>query len=281
MSSIRQAVIVSDLHAGCKFGLCPPGGVLLDGGGRYRPSRPQERLYEFWEHAWSEWVPHVTKGEPYAVVVNGDILDGVHHRSVTQIDHNLTTQREIAYELLAPVRDRANKMYMVRGTESHVGQSGQDEEEVAKRLGAVRDERGMHSRYELWMDLGGALVHCAHHIGTTGSMAYETSALMRELAELMGDSARWGHEPPDVVVRSHRHRHVEIRVPTRHVYGICFTTAAWQLRTPFAYKVPGGRVATPHIGMSLIRYGDEEIYTRHLVETIPRSKTARPKVETV
>lgn len=278
MTRVRQAVIVSDIHAGCKFALCPPGGVSLDHGGRYKPSRSQEKLHEFWQHGWDTWVPQVTRGEPYAVVCNGDILDGVHHRANTQITHNMEDQRSIAYEILAPIRDRAAKLYMVRGTEAHVGQGAQDEEAVAKRLDAVRDEHGHYSRYELWMQLGTALVHCSHHIGTTGSMAYETSAPMRELAELLGDSARWGNTPPDVVVRSHRHRHVQIQIPTRQIYAICFTTAAWQLRTPFAYKVPGGRVATPHIGMSLVRCGDEEVYTRHYVQTIPRNKVAHPRV---
>lgn len=278
---ITNLVVVSDLHCGCQLGLCPPGGIMLDNGGRYRPSRPQEKLHELWAYFWDEWVPNATRGEPYAVLINGDSLDGVHHRSVTQISHNLETQRRIGYEILAPVRDRATKLYMVRGTEAHVGQSGQDEEELAKDLGAVRDEGGRCSRHELWVQVGRALVHAAHHIGTTGSMAYETSAVMKELAELFADSARWGDSPPDVVVRSHRHRHIEISTPTRNVYGRAFTTAAWQLRTPFAFKVPGGRVSTPHIGGSLIRSGDEEIYTRHFVQTIPRSKTARPTVEVV
>lgn len=269
-------MILSDLHCGCQFALCPTK-VQLDGGGTYKPNKPQTKLLDLWRYAWGTWVPKVTKGEPFAVVVNGDTLDGVHHGSVTQITHNLETQRRIAYEILAPIRDKASALYITRGTEAHVGKSAQDEEELAKDLGAEKDENGRHSRYELWLQLGKALVHCAHHIGTTGSMAYETSALMRELAELMSDSARWGSTPPDVVVRSHRHRHVEVRVPTRNIYGICFTTAAWQLRTPFAYKIPGGRVATPHIGLSLVRSGDEEIYTRHFVHTIPRTRAARPR----
>jgi hypothetical protein len=276
---INNLVVISDLHCGCQLGLCPDIGAKLDNGGTYKPSRPQEKLFDLWRHFWDEWVPNATRGEPFALVVNGDALDGVHHRSVTQITHNLERQRDIAYEVIAPVAERAERLYMVRGTEAHVGQSGQDEEELARRLGAIRDEAGRHSRHELWIQIGQALVHCAHHIGTTGSMAYETSAVMKELAELMADASRWRVQPPDVVVRSHRHRHVQVQTPTANVYGIAFTTAAWQLRTPFAFKVPGGRVSTPHIGGSLIRSGDEEIYTRHFVQTISRSKTARPKVE--
>jgi hypothetical protein len=277
MTAIRQAVIFSDLHCGCQFGLCPQGKIRLDGGGTYTPPKRQRHLSELWEYAWKHWVPKATRGEPYAVVVNGDVLDGVHHNSVTQITHNLNDQRRIAYDVLAPIRDKTDAFYMVRGTEAHVGQSAQDEESLAGQLDAVRDDNGNAARYELWLALGPALVNCAHHIGTSGSMAYETSALMRELAELMIDSARWGHRPPDVVVRSHRHTHVEVRIPTQNVYGICFTTAAWQLKTPFASRVAGARTVTPHIGLSLVRRGDEEIYTRHFVQSLKRSRVATPR----
>ena len=278
---IKNLVVVSDLHCGCQQGLCPEQGVRLDGSGRYRPGTNQAKLIQFWNHFWHEWVPNVTRGEPFAVAVNGDTLDGVHHKANTQITHNLTDQRAIAYEVLAPIRDMTEHLYVVRGTEAHVGQSAENEEELARKLDAVISEDGNRSRYELWVQVGRAHVHLAHHIGTTGSMAYETSAVMKEIAEMFADSARWGHEVPDVIARSHRHRHIEVRVPTRHVYGIGFTTGAWQLRTPFAYKIPGGRVSTPHIGGSLIRSGDEEIYTRHCIQTIKRSKTARPKVEVI
>jgi hypothetical protein len=111
-----------------------------------------------------------------------------------------------------------------------------------------------------------------HHIGTTGSAHYESTAVTKELTESYTQAGRNRLEPPDVVVRSHRHRHIEVRVPTSLGYGISFVTAGWQLRTPFAYKIPGGRVMTPQIGGSLIRQGDEDLFTRHKIWDIGRSK---------
>ena len=29
----RNIIVVSDMHAGCRMGLCPPHGAKLDGGG--------------------------------------------------------------------------------------------------------------------------------------------------------------------------------------------------------------------------------------------------------
>ncbi len=268
-NKINNCIVVSDIHAGCRLSLCPPEGAALDDGGRYSLSPLQKKLWKIWETFWGEWVPAATKNEPFCVVVNGDVVDGRHHSSTTQISENLEDQAEIAYQLLWPiVQSCEGRFYMTRGTEAHVGPSGISEEALAKRLGAVKSDLGQGSRYELRLRIGKALCHFSHHIGTTSSMAYETSAVMREMAEMFADAAKWRREPPDVICRSHRHRHVEVRVPTKNRYGIGFTTAAWQLRTPFSYRVPGGRVALPQIGGSLIRQGDREAFTEHFTSHI-------------
>lgn len=272
MGNIRNVIIVSDLHCGCQFGLCPPV-VHLDGAGMYQHSKFQATVWGYWSEFWEQWVPRVTRNEPFAVVVNGDTLDGVHHKSNHQFTHNKADQQRVAEHVLRPIVEKCNgRFYMTRGTEAHVGQSAENEENLAKALGAIPDEMGRHSRFEIWMQVGSCLAHILHHIGTTGSLAYETTALMKEFAESCTEAARWGNRPPDVVVRSHRHRHAEVRVPTESTYGYCFTTAGWQLKTPFVWKIPGGRLTTPQIGGSLIRQGDEEFYTRHFTRTLPRSK---------
>src|SRR6266446_58906 len=182
--TINNLIVISDLHAGCRLALCPPSGATLDDGGRYVPSKLQVKLWNIWEEFWA-WVPVATKGEPFAVVVNGDVVDGVHHNSTTQISQNLQDQAEIAYELLWPVVEMCEgRFYMVRGTEAHVGKSGVEEEALGKRLEAKQNDLGQHARYELWIRCGKALCNIAHHIGVTSSMAYENSAVMRELAEL-------------------------------------------------------------------------------------------------
>lgn len=270
---ITNAIIISDTHCGCRLALCPPE-VSLDEGGAYKHSKLQAVIWQWWQEFWGEWVPMVTRGEPFMVIHNGDAIDGNHHDSVSQITHNLVDQQRIAYEVLAPVVKQCEGRYFhIRGTEAHVGKSGQAEEALAQQLGAIPNEDGQYARYELWLNVGQGLVHIMHHIGTTGSMAYETTALMKEFAESCSEAARWGRRAPNVIVRSHRHRNSEIKVPTADVYGICCTTAGWQLKTPFAWKIPGGRVTTPQIGGTLIRFGDEDhCYTRHKIWNISRSK---------
>lgn len=224
---------------------------------------------------WDGWVPKVTHGEPFAVVMNGDMVEGVHHNATTQISHNIEDQAEIAYQVFSPIVELCGGLfYMIRGTPSHVGQSGVDEEKLAKRLGAIPNEEGQCARYELWKRVGKGLVHFNHHIGTTSSSHHETSAINAELGAAFVEAGRWGKQCPDVIVRSHRHRCAEIRIPSEKGYAISFVTPAWQLKTPFAFKVAGARQTLPQIGGSLIRQGDEELHTRHWVKDI-----GRPRIE--
>jgi hypothetical protein len=276
LASMRNVIVVSDLHCGCRLGLCPSKPVKLDDGGTYAPSRLQKRVWSWWQEFWCEWVPRVTKGEDYGVVVNGDAVDGVHHGSTTQISHNMGDQGAIAYEVLAPIVEKcAGRFWMVRGTEAHVGKSATEEERLAERLGAIPNVDGQAARYDLWLEMGGRLIHFLHHIGATGSNAYEATAVGKELVEEYNEAARWGRKSPDCIVRSHRHRHIEVRVPTDRGFAVATVTPGWQLKTPFAWKIAGARLATPQFGGTLIRVGDEDLYTRHKVWSIEPTKAER------
>ena len=271
----RIAVVLSDLHAGCQMALCPPEGFRLDSGSIHVPKGPQAALWPVWVEFW-EWVAQVTAGEPYDLVFNGDCLDGVHHGSTTQISHNRNDQRRLAVHLLAPHVARAARYFHVRGTEAHVGQSGEDEESVARELGAVPNEEGQHARYDLWLRMGGPkgpLVHFLHHIGTTGSAAYEATAVHKELVESYAEAGRWGDEPPRAIVRSHRHRALRISLPVDDGEALAVVTPAWQLKTPFAWKIPGARLSQPQIGGTILIVGEEAgLYARSFTRRMTRSK---------
>jgi len=270
-------IVVSDLHCGCRVAICGKDPVQLDDGGTYMPSPMQLKLNSWWEEFWGEWVPEATGGEPFCVAINGDVVDGSHHNTVTQISQNLADQQSIAVKLLSPVRDLCDgRFYMIRGTEAHVGQSGQNEEKIARELGAIAGENGQRARWDLWKKIGddkrGGLVHLAHHIGTAGSSAYESSAPQRELAEAFVESGRWGEEAPRVILRAHRHRYIQNRVAGRDGEYIVAVSPAWQLKTPLAYKIMGGRQSQPQIGGLMVRFHKGELFVRPFVRGISRSK---------
>jgi hypothetical protein len=256
--------------------LLPPEGITLDEGIHVGPSDIQLKMWEYWKDFWDRWVPIVTRKDKYAVVLVGDALDGVHHGSVSQISHNLADQAKIAMSILEPIVDKAKGgFYLIRGTEAHTGPSGQQEEMLGKVLGAIPNDKGMYATYDLWKRIGpSGLVHFLHHIGTTSSNAYESTALMKEVSEEYVESARWGEEPPNVVIRAHRHRHIKVTVAGRKGDIIGEVLPGWQAKTSFAWKIAGARLSIPQFGGVLIKWGDEqEVYTRDMVYSIGRSPT--------
>ena len=263
-------MLVSDTHIGCRLGLCPEKGVPLDEG-FYHPSRAQKIVWKWWEEFW-RWVEHTTNGEPYSVVFNGDALDGVHHSSVTQWSHNMEDQRRAAQMVLGPIAKKAARYYHIRGTEAHVGKSGQDEEALGKALGAIPNEDGQHARWDLWLRSGPYLGHYTHHIAGVHSPMSEATGIHAELVQAFVEAGRWGDEPPDYVARSHRHRQYEVRFATQKGYALGVISPAWQLKTPFTHKITGARMTQPQFGGVILVAGDDQLYTKSFVRRIARSR---------
>jgi hypothetical protein len=271
MVDVKNVVVVSDTHFGCQLGLCPPEGVMLDNGGCYKPSPFQQKVWNWWSEFWHEFVPEATKDEPFAVVHNGDAVDGVHHKSTTQISHNHTDQARIALDVLRPVvKACGGRYYHIRGTEAHVGSSAENEERLAQELGAIPNRQGQFARYELWKNVGPRLVHFLHHVGTTGSQAYESTAVHKELTEALLEAGRWNRRIPDMIVRSHRHRNIETTIPTYNGTARAVVTPAWQGKTPFVWKIPGARQSEPQFGGLVIRYAHGELFVRPFVRSLER-----------
>jgi hypothetical protein len=135
------------------------------------------------------------------------------------------------------------------------------------------NDKGEHARWDLWKRVGErCLVHLLHHVGTTSSAAHEASAVNAELTAMYVEAARWGKEPPDFIVRSHRHRSIAVDLNSSKGYAAAIVTPAWQGRTPFTWKIPGARVSEPQIGGVLIREGDEEHFYRRRVWSFDRSR---------
>ena len=271
---IKNIVVISDTHCGCQFGLCPPK-IKLDGGGSYEQSNLQKIVWNRWKKFWNEFVPEVTNDEDYIIVHNGDAIDGIHHGSTTQISHNITDQKNIYTEIFSQLLSASHcKQYFhIRGTEAHVGKSGEHEENIAKILGAKPDEAGNYARWELWLRFAGGLGHFTHHVGTTSSTAYESTAVHKELVEAYNEAGRWKDSPPDFIIRSHRHRAYEIKIPSDKGFAHAIVTPGWQLKTPFVYRGTLGRTGTPQIGGIIIQHREDiPIYTMAKIWRMDRSK---------
>lgn len=243
---MKTVTIVSDLHVGSSLGLCADSGMQLGEAGIYFPSKLQISVFRAWQ-SFFDYAGQVNeKAESTTLVINGDSVDGFHHNTVALATNNIEVQENAAIEILKPVAKQFDQVYVVRGTEAHVQASAQSEERIAKGIGAQVNDEGQSSWWQLWLDVDGMIFNIAHHIGTTSSSAYESSAVMREMVAALVEAGQWGQHLPDVLVRSHRHRYIELAIPSGRGKIQAVVTPGWQLRTPFVEKID--RMRLPHIG---------------------------------
>lgn len=247
---MKAIIAISDLHVGSTKGLCPKVVKTVDQG-EYKPNKYQRTLRKYWKHFWGSFVPEVTQGaQKRILVINGDVLDGVHHHTVNIISNSWLVQEEAAVEVLKEIPElcpeKIDETYFIKGTEAHVGPNGESEDRIAEKIGAQPNEMGEYADYQRWFDVDGTVFQFAHHIGVTSSAAYESSAPMREMVAALVEAAQWGAEVPSVIVRSHRHRFIEVPIPSQHGRIRCVITPGWQVRTPFVERID--RMRMPHVG---------------------------------
>lgn len=272
---VNQAILIGDTHSNSQLGLCRPRRIRLHKGGYYEPNKLQRKIYRAWEYFWNEWVPEVTREEPFALIHAGDQVEGRHHDALDLVSGNCADQKRLYLDVMRPIVKRAACFYAVKGTRAHAGAEGETEELLAEELGAVPDEYGQCARDQLWVKIGKGLAHILHHIGTTGSSGYESTAVMRELVDAFKEAGQWKQQAPDIVIRAHRHRYLELRIPSALGYAISLTLPGWEAKTYYAYRIAGIRQAPAQIGGVLVRQGDKDFYTLAKVWPIGRPRIER------
>jgi hypothetical protein len=271
----EAGIVVSDLHIASTAGLCPPWGIRIDGGGTYMPSAHQRAVWKCWEHFWSVHVPRACDGvRPRFVVLNGDIFEGLHHAQTGVVATTWEEMKRAAVSILGPVREKCDRLYIVRGTEAHAGRMGEAEESLGTVIDAEVNEIDERASWQLWGKLDNVLCHFAHHISTTSSAAYETSAPMRELTAALVEAAQWDQPMPHLFVRSHRHRFGHVSIPSATGERIhLVVTPGWQLRTPHVERID--RMRLPHIGgvVLLAENGSCQVRERMYPPKMPKIKS--------
>ncbi len=242
----KRIVVVSDVHAGSTMGLCTETARLQDGG-LYQINKYQRFLLECWQ-AFTDELRHL--GRPI-LVLNGDLIQGTNPRDGQIVGTTLSAQVDIATELLDPVVRLCSVVYCMQGTEWHEGKASEHVEALARNIGARQKAgTGQYTRPELYLGLGGQVIHFAHHIGTSSVPHYESTVPAREALIQTAELVRFfGHDAPNLrmVVRSHRHRSAVVWLPP-DLWSV--VTPAWQLKTGFSFKVAPAML--PEIGWTLI-----------------------------
>lgn len=248
--------VTSDLHAGSTVALCPPR-IELDDGGAYEASKAQLWIWRAWTEYW-EWIERLRdehRAELY-MEFNGDLVEGNHHGTTQILSGNPTAQALVLDACMKiPLSLGPDRMFFVRGTESHVGVSASSEERIA--LGLYRDGRPVQkdpdtdkaSWWRLRMEVEGVRLDFAHHgrVGTrpwtkpnvtmnlAAEMFFHHAAACERLRRAGSSEAEIDAErPPHVAVRSHLHQYVD----TGSVHPVrVVQTPAWQLATAFIHRI--------------------------------------------
>ena len=235
MASKRPVIfaVTSDHHCGSVVGLCPPEGVRITDDNEYRPGKAQQWIFSKWESFWGDVADrrrHLN-AELYAGY-NGDAVEGDHHGTWEIISKAPEPQAYIT-ERVFGVPVNVDKVFVVRGTEAHVGPGASSEEQLAKRLKAQRAGKAW-SHYRLRLDIYGVRIDMQHHGRTGGRPWTKTSAPGALALEIFYEHAKRGIPHPHLAIRSHRHTYADSydAHPTRVIQ-----TPAWQLKTAHAHKV--------------------------------------------
>ena len=275
MARIYRVAVVSDLHCGSIFGLLPPGFMRSDGG-EATLNAGQQYLHECWQHA----VKTIQATQPDAVVVNGDVIDGLQHaQRGTELSLPLLfDQRGAAIELLKPLAKLA-PIYFVQGTEYHDCKAGASCESVAEDLHAVRypgPGTGKFSKEVLDLEIDGTIINFAHGISVASGF-YRATPVDRE-GVWSALSGKEGKVPrADCVVRSHAHYYVRVEHESKHI----LITPCWQLQTRYMRKHSVYRMQ-PSIGCVLLtvspgekRAGGDPIHVEKRLYPLPKLPTAK------
>ena len=228
---IDLVVVYSDLHCGSEVAICPPN-LDLAGGGTYGLNGLQKFFWECWQdvHLWRN---SIVGSDPFAVVINGDAIEGDHHGTSQLVSKKLSDHISAAVQLLDPVVKDAEKRFMVSGTECHTGDLETAIGGLLKCEQNPDTKRANFSFDRLTLDVHGVRCVFRHHIGTTTRRSLNASQLSANLAEEQVEAANNGETMPRVLGCAHRH----VFSSYANDNGTCFVTPPWQALTRFAHKV--------------------------------------------
>lgn len=192
----KRVVITSDIHAGHRAGLTPPGWFynLKDA------SEARKEWGKLQRECWKFYANELKKLHPIDIHVNNaDAIDGRGSRSGSTelITADLSEQADMATIVLQ--ESRAKKYFLTYGTPYHVGPDGEDWEAIiAERLGAKIEGH-------LWLDVNGVVFDFKHKVGSSSVPHGRFTAIAKERVwNVLWNERDWAPKA-DVIVRSHVH----------------------------------------------------------------------------
>lgn len=227
---------LSDTHSNSTIGLCHPS-VTLDDGNEYKLNRAQRQLWEAYLD-FLAWTKDLTAGYRRVGVLGGDMVEGdTKGRSTQLMSRNQADVLKIAQKTLEPALDLFDLTIAIRGTEAHVGASGNLEEILANDITNIHKENGVSSHYHVRKVFSGVRTDLAHHTGMGGKPWTEKNAANALAALVRYEYTTMNQPEPHYVVRGHTHRWADSGENFAPLTAII--APSWCLKTSYVYRIGG------------------------------------------
>jgi hypothetical protein len=240
--------IAGDLHTNSTVAVSPDE-MELDDGGIFKPSPPQQWINERWEEFWTAADQRKNEyGVETVVILTGELADDNRHPTTQMISKHSADIGKAALKVLELPQLVADRVFVTRGTEAHVGLSGGIDENLARAIHATPDSTGRYARWSLRVEVDGYRIDAAHHPGTSWGRPWTRGADANRLAQMVIDPYVRQNVPlPHLIVRGHTHKPSDSydNHPARAVI-----LPSWQLSTSFGYRLGGDLL--PIGGMQLL-----------------------------
>lgn len=222
-------LVLSDLHVGSTVGLMPPGTTTVNKN-EIKPNAIQDFLWASWQDMLG-WVEGETAGSNYAIVINGDIIEGDHHGTKEIWGKDTSDHVTAAETLLRPLLSRCSHFFIVQGTECH---TNNHEISIGKILRAqINPDTNLPAFARLHLTVRGCRCAFRHHIGTSIRAWTGATQLAAVLAEETIQAVNNGEQPPQVVCAAHRHKFGTYS----NGRGTVIVSPPWQMLTRHGHKV--------------------------------------------
>ena len=253
-------VPISDLHSGGSTALFPHLNELPLGGWQFQhnlvtPSAKQCDMALHWDYC-ADATATARNGKRMIIVLNGDMVDGIHHHSLQLMTHRPEEQAEVNIWLLKRFVTRAgfdkqkgDLLYMVSGTETHTGDV---EYKIGEELGAEpHDHLGAYDFLPL--EINGKLFWFLHQGSGPGRGPNKGDQVRLWLKNKYWQLLEEGQRIPDYIISGHYHDPIYntyVR-PNHTMHGMIL--ASFQLKTRFGYRIAA--VEREKIGIRTIDIG--------------------------
>lgn len=268
-------MLLSDTHINSTCALSLPI-FEMDDGRSAKYSKTQKFIYNCWLKT-IERAEEISKSEDLITIFCGDIADmRLKYGGYQIITSNPAYIKKHVCELIEPICSLSQSVYFIRGTSEHVGKSAYMEEDVASDFDNVvpNKDNNSNSWYHLKLKVEGVRMDIAHTLPYMSSIPWlKPNAVNQLAARTMFYYCNHGEQPPDLVIRGHRHQGSDSydNFKTRAISLRCYTFA-----DEYVHNFAPGHIA--EIGCTIIHTRRGGKYDVEKLEfPLPEEKWHTPK----